>query len=208
MSALHNPFLTPERYLEIERAAEFKSEYYAGQMFAMAGASRAHNLIVANAVGEIRSRLKSTPCETYPSDMRVLVSAAGLYTYPDISVACGEPEFLDSTVDVLLNPVVIVEVLSDSTEAYDRGAKFALYQWLASLKEYVLVSQNAPQVETYLRQTGGTWLYSRVNGPDVALRLQTLSCRLPLSELYDRVTFASNGTGTIETRTTEAGEHS
>ena len=207
MSALQNPFLTPEHYLEIERAAETKSEYYAGQMFAMAGASRAHNLIVSNVVGEVRSRLKGTPCETYPSDMRVLVSAAGLYTYPDVSVACGEPEFADGKTDILLNPLVIVEVLSDSTEAYDRGAKFALYQRLPSLIEYVLVSQNTPQVETYLRQAGGTWLYSRVDSLETEVVFQTLSIRMPLSELYDRVTFAPDGTGTLKLGTLEAGEH-
>lgn len=199
MSALQNPFLTPERYLEIERVADCKSEYYAGQMFVMAGASRPHNLIVGSLVREIGNRLKGKPCETYPSDMRVLVSAAGLYTYPDVSVACGEPEFSDSKGDVLLNPLVIVEVLSDSTEAYDRGAKFALYQRLASLQEYVLVSQNTPQVETYVRQAGGTWLYSRVDAFDGEIVLETLACRLPLLEIYDRVTFAADGMGTIET---------
>ncbi len=207
MSALQKPFLTPEQYLEIERQAENKSEYYAGQMFAMAGASRAHNLIVGNVVREIGNRLKGRPCETYPSDMRVLVSAAGLYTYPDVSVACGEPEFWDGKIDVLLNPVVIFEVLSDSTEAYDRGAKFALYQRLASLQEYVLVSQNTPRVETYLRQTGDTWLYSRVDGLNADAVLQTLSCRLPLPELYDRVTFAADRAGIIEISTLDAGEH-
>ena len=133
MSALPEPFITPEQYLEIERKAADKSEYHSGQMFAMAGASREHNLITANVVGELRSLLRGRPCKTYPSDMRVLVLATGLHTYPDVSVACGEPEFLDGALDVLLNPLVIVEVLSSSTEPYDRGAKFALYQHLPSL---------------------------------------------------------------------------
>lgn len=202
MSALSIPFMTPEQYLEIERQAEYKSEYHSGQMFAMAGASRPHNLIVSNLVREIGNRLKGKPCETYPSDMRVLVAATGLYTYPDVSVACEEPEFLDSKGDVLLNPLVIVEVLSDSTEAYDRGAKFALYQKLPSLKEYILVSQNTPQVERYVRQGKESWLYSRVDVLESEVALDTLGCRLPLPEIYDRVTFTAAEPGTIET-----GEH-
>jgi len=144
MSALPKPFVTPEQYLEIERKADYKSEYHSGQVFAMAGASREHNLLVGSIVRRLGNLLDGRPCETYPSDMRVLVSATGLYTYPDVSVACGEPEFLDGSLDVLLNPLLIVEVLSPSTESYDRGAKFALYQRLPSLQEYVLVSQNAP----------------------------------------------------------------
>jgi Uma2 family endonuclease len=190
MSALQQPFYTPEEYLGIERRAEFKSEYYAGQMFAMAGASREHNLITGNVVGELRSLLRGQPCETYPSDMKVLVSATGLYTYPDVSVACGEPQFLDRQGDVLLNPLVIVEVLSDSTEAYDRGAKFALYQRIESLQEYVLVSQDKARVERYVRQPDGKWLYSRTDGLEDGVHLEAIHCRLPLSEVYARVRFA------------------
>ena len=167
-------------------------------MFAMAGANRRHNLITGNIAGELRSRLKGKPCETYPSDMRVLISAAGLYTYPDVSVVCEGPEFLDSKGDVLLNPLVIVEVLSDSTEADDRGAKFAFYQRLASLKEYVLVAQNMAQVEKYVRQSEESWLHSRVDDLESEIALEALACRLPLSEIYDRVAFAAAGTGTIE----------
>jgi len=195
MSALQQPFYTPEQYLEIERKAEYKSEYYAGQMFAMAGASREHNLITGNIVGELRSLLRGEPCETYPSDMKVLVSASGLYTYPDVSVACGEPQFLDHRSDVLLNPLVIVEVLSDSTEAYDRGAKFALYQRLDSLQEYLLVSQDKARVEKYLRQPGGQWLYSRTDDLEGEVSLGALGCRLPLSEVYARVQFAPSQEG-------------
>jgi len=196
MSALQQPFYTPEQYLEIERKAEYKSEYYAGQMFAMAGASREHNLITGNIVGELRSLLRGEPCETYPSDMKVLVSASGLYTYPDVSVACGEPQFLDRQGDVLLNPLVIVEVLSDSTEAYDRGAKFALYQRVESLQEYVLVSQDKARVERYVRQPGGRWLYSRADGLEVEVPLEALGCCLLLSEVYDRIMFAPEELGT------------
>jgi len=195
MSALPVPFITPEQYLEIERRAAFKSEYHAGQMFATAGASREHNLITGNVVGELRSLLRGRPCETYPSDMKVLVSAGGLYTYPDASVACGEPQFLDRQGDVLLNPLVIVEVLSDSTEAYDRGVKFALYQRVESLQEYLLVSQDKARVERYVRQLGGQWLYSRVDGLEGEISLDALGYRPPLSEVYARVQFALSQEG-------------
>ncbi len=191
MSALAVPFITPEQYLEIERKAEYKSEYFSGQMFAMAGASRAHNVITGNVVGELHALLRGKPCETYPSDMKVLVSATGLYTYPDVTVACGEPQFLDRQGDVLLNPLVIVEVLSDTTEAYDRGAKFALYQRIESLQEYVLVSQGQARVERYVRQENGQWLYSRIDGLESELHLDALDCHLPLAEVYARVQFPS-----------------
>lgn len=195
MSALPVPFITPEQYLEIERQAEYKSEYHAGQMFAMAGASREHNVITGNIIRRLGNALDGRPCETYPSDMKVLVSAGGLYTYPDVSVACGEPQFLDRQGDVLLNPLVIVEVLSASTEAYDRGAKFALYQRLDSLQEYLLVSQDKARVEKYLRQPDGRWLYSRTDGLEGEVSLEALGCHLPLSEVYDRVQFAPSPEG-------------
>ncbi len=206
MSALAKPFVTPEQYLEIERKAEYKSEYHSGQMFAMAGASREHNLITTNVVGELRSFLRGRPCEIYPSDMRVLVSATGLYTYPDVSVTCGEPEFLDGSLDVLLNPLVVVEVLSPSTESYDRGAKFALYQRLPSLQEYLLVSQNVPQVERYARQPDGRWLYELVGGVEAVVTLEALGVTLPLAEIFDRVTFPPDGAGTIS-QMQQTGEH-
>lgn len=206
MSALQKPFLTPDQYLEIERQAEYKSEYHSGQMFAMAGASREHNLIIASIVRRLGNLLDGRPCETYPSDMRVLVSATGLYTYPDVSVVCGEPEFADARGDVLLNPLIIVEVLSPSTEPYDRGAKFALYQRLPSLQEYVLVSQDKPQVERYARQLDGRWLYELLEGLEVSVALEALDVILPLGEIFDRVTFPVNETGTI-LQTQQKGEH-
>ena len=129
--------LTPEQYLEIERKAEFKSEYYQGEMFAMSGASYPHIGIVANAVASLHQQLRRGPCRPLSNDMRVRVTATGLYTYPDVVVVCGEPRFLDDTFDTLLNPTVIIEVLSESTEAYDRGQKFEQYRSLESLAEYV-----------------------------------------------------------------------
>ncbi|HXK03033.1 MAG TPA: Uma2 family endonuclease, partial [Verrucomicrobiae bacterium] len=124
MSTQAKNYLTPEQYLEIERKAEVKSEYYQGEMFAMSGASLSHNVILANAIRELGQQLRSKPCSVLPSDMRVFIQATGLYTYPDAVVVCGEPKLQDKHFDTLLNPAVILEVLSPSTEAYDRGRKF------------------------------------------------------------------------------------
>src|SRR5919199_1130147 len=135
MSAVPKTRLTPEQYLAIERKAEFKSEYYNGEMFAMAGASEPHNRIKDNLIGELHARLKVSACHSYSSDMRVKVSRTGLYTYPDIVIICGKPELEDAHGDTLLNPQVIIEVLSDSTEKYDRGKKFRHYKQIESLRE-------------------------------------------------------------------------
>src|ERR1044071_3578846 len=131
--------LTEEEYLRLERAAEFKSEYFDGELFAMAGGTRAHSLISANLTGELRAVLKNTKWVTYNADLRIKTEATGLYTYPDVSIVCGEQRFLDNEQDTLLNPTVVVEVLSDSTEAYDRGKKFEHYRQVPSLREYLLV---------------------------------------------------------------------
>src|SRR5271165_4915242 len=148
---------TPQEYLALERQAAYKSEYLDGNIIAMAGASREHNLITGNLGRSIGNQLEHRPCETYASDMRVLVSKTGLYTYPDVSVVCGDALFLDDEKDTLLNPTVIVEVLSPTTEMYDRGKKSGHYRRLASLREYVLVAQDEVHVERYLRQ-GDDWL--------------------------------------------------
>src|ERR1019366_2678061 len=161
MATQPKTFLTPEQYLEIERQAEFKSEYYDGEMFAMGGARRGHNLIVWNLAGELGQQLRKRPCEAYQHDMRVRVSATGLYAYPDTVIVCGEPQFLDATQDTLLNPTVIVEVLSPSTEAYDRGRKFELYRAIPSLTHYLLVSPERMSAELFTRQEEGRWLLDR-----------------------------------------------
>lgn len=189
MAAKREPFLSPEDYLAIEREAHDKSEYFSGQMWAMAGASRPHNNIVTNLVREISSRLRGRPCETYANDLRVRVSSAGLYTYPDVVIVCGEPEFIDVKGDTLVNPTVLVEVLSPGTEAWDRGGKWAQFQRLPSLQEYILVSQDAMIVERFTRQEGGAWLYSRAEGPDAALSFASLSLSVPLPDVYDRIVF-------------------
>jgi Uma2 family endonuclease len=156
---------TAEEYLALERQAQCKSEYYAGEIFAVAGASRWHNLIVANVIGELRSQLKGQPCTTYPSDMRVKISPTGLYTYPDVTVVCGEAQFDDTQQDTLLNPTLIVEVLSESTAAYDRGGKFAHYRKLATLMEYVLITPTKPHIEHYHTTAGPAMAARRGRGP-------------------------------------------
>lgn len=152
MPPLAQPRYTPEEYLALERKAEHKSEYVNGRIYAMAGASHWHNLIVGNTFGELRARIRSRGCTTYVNDMRVKVSSTGLYTYPDVMALCDAPRFEDSHADTLLNPSAIIEVLSDSTERYDRGEKFGHYRRLETLREYVLVSQNRVQVERFVRQ--------------------------------------------------------
>jgi Uma2 family endonuclease len=148
-------FLTPEQYLEIERKAEYKSEYFRGEMFAMAGASRAHNLLVAHLLRDLGQQLRGKPCEIYPSDMRVRVSSTGLYTYPDVVAVCGEPKLLDNQLDTLLNPHLIVEVLSPSTEAYDRGRKFEHYQSIESLGEYLMITCDRIHADLHTRRPDG-----------------------------------------------------
>ena len=187
MSVHHKSLLTPEEYLAIERKAETKSEYFAGEIFLMAGASEKHNLIVANLVGEFRMQLKKRPCKVYPSDMRVKIQTTRLYTYPDVVVVCTEPEFEDDRNDTLLNPTLIIEVLSDSTEAYDRGKKFEHYRTLNTLSDYLLVSQDNPRVEYYIRQPDGKWLFSAYNNLQDKIELSSIECALPLVEIYDKV---------------------
>jgi Uma2 family endonuclease len=181
--------VTPEQYLAAERKAAFKSEYFDGYITAMSGASREHNRIAGNFYYEIRNKLENRPCEAFIGDLRVRVNATGLYTYPDVIVVCGEPEFLDAELDTLLNPTVIVEVLSPTTESYDRGAKFAHYRRLPSLKEYVLIDQSQVLVERYLRQ-GDDWVFSALDDLDATLKLVSINCSLPLREIYARVNFS------------------
>ncbi|MFL6194887.1 MAG: Uma2 family endonuclease [Thermoanaerobaculia bacterium] len=180
--------ITPEEYLALERRAETRSEYLDGEMFAMAGGSRPHNLIVTNLVRELSTQLMTADCEVYSSDQRVRVPETGLYTYPDVVVACGEPRFEDEQLDTLLNPSFILEVLSASTEAYDRGKKFAQYRTQDSLMEYVLVAQDEPRVEQYVRQEG-KWLLSVTAGLEATLALPSVQCTLALDRLYHKVGF-------------------
>jgi Uma2 family endonuclease len=185
--------LSAAEYLQIERAAETKSEFFDGDMFAMAGGTRAHSLIAANLVREIGNRLKTTDCVAYNADLRVKVEATGLFTYPDVSVACGSQRFLDEEQDTLLNPVLIVEVLSDSTEAYDRGKKFEQYRRIPTCREYLLVSQTEPKVELFIRQRNGTWRLNEARGLTAKIKLPGLGIELPLAEIFAKVRFTPVG---------------
>jgi Uma2 family endonuclease len=193
MSAQAQPRLTPEQYLEAERAAKFRHEYFDGQMYAMSGGSFQHFQIIGNITAELHTSLKKRPWAVGSNDLRLRVSPDGLYTYPDVIVICGEPKFADDRCDTLLNPALIVEVLSPPTEAYDRGFKSAQYRTVESLQEYALVSQAEPRVEVFRRQVGGHWLLSEAIGLEAVCHFESLDCAVPLSEIYAKVTFSPDG---------------
>ena len=181
--------MTAEEYLALERQASYKSEYFNGEVFAMSGASRRHNLISLNIGAELRAQLKQRPCEVYTSDMRVKISRTGLYTYPDVVVVCEEPTFEDADVDTLLNPTLLVEVLSKTTEDYDRGGKFEHYRTLTSVQEYLLVAQERCHVVHYTHQPDNTWLLAETSDIHAHIHLPSLGCDLALSEVYAKVHF-------------------
>jgi Uma2 family endonuclease len=189
MSAAPTRLLTPQEYLAQERRAIFKSEYLRGEVFAMAGASLEHNLIQLNMAAETRSQLKSGPCRVVGTDMRVKVDITGLYTYPDIAILCDEPKLEDKEFDTLLNPRALVEVLSDSTEKYDRGDKFRHYRQIVSLQEYILVAQDQPLVERYVRQPDGSWLLTVFEGLSQIFAYSSVPAQVPLAEIYRGVAF-------------------
>lgn len=174
--------MTAQEYLALERKAETKSEFVDGEMFAMAGGTRKHSRVAVSIAGLLNSLLVGKPCEAFNSDMRVKIEATGLYTYPDVTVACGQLRFEDSTEDVLLNPKIILEVVSDSTAAWDR--EFWHYRHLESLAEYVLASQDAWRVEHYIRKPDGTWLLQTVEGAGGVLSLISIKAKLSLAECY------------------------
>jgi Uma2 family endonuclease len=188
MSSLPSYYLSPEEYLAIERQAEYKSEYVDGVMYAMAGGSERHNLIAGNLITELNIQLREVPCRVYTSDLKVRVPNSKRFFYPDVSVVCGETQFADDESDVVLNPILIAEVLSESTAAFDRGKKFQSYQQIESLQEYLLVSQDEHLAEHYLRQDNGHWLYTKVSGLDGIVILPTLKCQLSLSDIYNKAT--------------------
>ena len=178
--------ITPAEYLAAERAAETKSEYYAGQVVAMTGASLAHNRIVANLIKVLARQLEGTPCEVLPSDMRLHVVASGLYTYPDVTIVCGEPKLEDEHRDTLLNPAVVIEVLSPSTERYDRGRKAEHYRQIPSLQEYLIVAQDAARIERYHRRGEREWTLTEAIGLEESVQLASVPSSLDLREVYDR----------------------
>ena len=179
--------MTAAQYLELERKAEIKSEYLCGRMYARSGASRRHSLIGGNLHREISSQFRNRNCEVHAADMRVKVNPSGMYTYPDVVAVCGEARFEDEHVDTLLNPTVIIEVLSDSTEAYDRGEKFAQYRRIESLREYVLVAQNKIRIEHYRRE-GEEWILSEISKLGT-LHLASIDCDLKVAAMYEKVQF-------------------
>ncbi len=191
MSLQTKPKFTAQEYLDWERQQDTRHEYFDGEIFAMTGASRKHNLVCVNIAASLHAQLRGTPCEVYSNDMRVKVSETGMYTYPDIVAACDNPAFEDAAVDTLLNPVLIIEVLSGSTEPYDRGAKFLHYRTLPSLQDYLLVAQDDCRVEHYARQADNRWLLTEYQDPDDSIHLGSVACRLVLREMYERVTVQS-----------------
>ena len=181
--------MTEEEYLAFERASETRHEFLDGRVYAMTGASIRHGRIVGNTFSSVHTRLRGGPCEAITNDLRVRVSASRLNTYPDIVIICGEPQLTDDHLDTLLNPTILIEVLSPSTEAYDRGAKWVHYQQIESLQEYVLIAQDSPRVDHYVRQGDGSWRYSATIGLEPAVDLPSIGYSLQLADIYENVAF-------------------
>ena len=189
-------WLSEEEYLALEERADFKSEYFDGEIFAVAGGPPEHALISANVLRELGNQLEETPCRVYPGDQRVKIPDTGLYTYPDVTVVCEEPVFEESDRRTLLNPLLIVEVLSETTEAYDRGDKFAHYRRLSSLKEYVLVASDRRRIERFTRQEGASeWVLAECSDPDGSLALSSIGCVLSVPRVYLKVEFQERESG-------------
>ena len=184
--------INPEEYLTRERAAEERSEYVNGQIFAMSGASRHHEALIMNLAGEIQPQLKRRGCQAYGSNLRVWIPAKKSFRYPDVSIVCGEPALLpDNHFDTLLNPTIIIEVLSPSTEATDRGTKAEEYRSLPSLQEYLFVAQDRYHVEHYVRQGAQQWLMTEYNELNATITLASVECQLALAEIYYQLVFPS-----------------
>lgn len=177
---------TPAEYLAWERLQPDKHEFHGGEVFDMAGATFEHNQIVINVGAELRALLRQKPCRVCASDLRVKIPATGLYTYPDASVVCGRPEFEDDKLDTLLNPLILIEVLSDSTADYDRGTKFTIYRTIASLQDYVLISTDKILVEYYTRKEDGSWVLREFKAGE-RFNLESIECELAVDELYLKV---------------------
>jgi Uma2 family endonuclease len=180
--------LTEEQYLALERAAEFKSEYFDGEMFAMSGRSMQHARLQQNLTTELSIALRGGRCEAFGSDLRVRVSSR-MYTYPDVSVVCRKPLLADDRQDVLLNPVAVFEVLSPSTEKYDRGLKLQRYRTITTLQDYILVSQSELRIEQYTRQENNLWILRDYESLDEELTIASIGVSLPMRRIYDRVEF-------------------
>lgn len=178
---------TAEEYLELERKSEIRHEYIDGEIFEMAGAGKRHNQISANLMRLLGNQILERNCNVYANDMRVKISSIGKYTYPDIVGICGDEEFEDKKDDTLLNPMLLIEILSKSTEGYDRGAKFEYYQTIESFNEYILITQESFRVEQYIRQDKNTWTYLEFRKPEDTVKLESIKCELSLQDIYHKV---------------------
>jgi Uma2 family endonuclease len=192
MSAQSLPYYTIEQYAVMEENAPYKSEFIAGRIYAMSGGTPSHSLIAGNIILELGNKLKGGSCKVYTSDLRVGIMPLDIETYPDVTIVCGEPHVNPFDKNSIINPTVIFEVLSPSTERYDRGEKWEHYQRLDSLQEYVLVSQHKPKVEHYVRQDNGSWVFTSTDGLDAAVTVHGAS--LSLAEVYDKITFPETET--------------
>lgn len=182
--------LTEDEYLALERQAEVRSEFLDGEMFAMAGGTLDHSLIAANLGAELRAHLRDRPCRVFNADLRIKVEATGLHTYPDLSVACGAAQLGSEARDVLLNPILLAEVLSPSSEAYDRGRKFEHYRLIPSLRDFLLVHQHQPRIECFSRQPDATWVLREAVGLTASLPIPSMDIEIRLAEVFARVEFA------------------
>ncbi|MCU0490062.1 MAG: Uma2 family endonuclease [Chloroflexaceae bacterium] len=187
MTAQPQSYTTEAEYLAFERASSTRHEYYNGRVYAMAGATEAHNLIAGNVIAALHGQLRAKPCRVYPSDMRVKVRKTGLNTYPDVIIVCGQPEFVDDTGDTITNPIVIVEILSPSTERYDRGMKFQHYRTIATLQEYLLIAQDHHRIEHFSRQSNGLWQLQEAVGLEEQIVIRAIDCILALADVYEKV---------------------
>jgi Uma2 family endonuclease len=180
--------VSAEEYLALDRAAELRSEFLDGEIVAMSGGSMRHAVLQVNLIGEVRAALRGTSCQAFNSDLRIRVSSR-MYTYPDLTVVCGKPMLADERQDILLNPTVIFEVLSPSTEHYDRGVKLRHYRSIDSLQDYILVSQDQVRIERYTRRDANTWTFRDYQGPNETLLIESIGTSLPLTSIYERIEF-------------------
>jgi Uma2 family endonuclease len=189
MSLQSNLYITEEDYLKMERISPFKNEYYRGQIYAMAGATYRHSKIISNIVNQIIPKIKSSGCRAFFSDLRIHVPNPPFYAYPDIVILCSKPKFSDSSEDTIENPSVIIEVLSKSTENYDKSVKFGLYRFNRSFKEYILIHQDKPKVECFKKMDDFNWLQGEITGLSQKFELNSLNIEIALEEIYQEIEF-------------------
>ncbi len=182
-------FITPEEYLETEASAEHKSEYFHGEVFAMSGASFTHNLITSNVLTALHTSLHDSDCFVFGSDMKIQAAESLHYTYPDVSIVCGDVQFVENRDDTIINPVVIIEVLSRSTGDYDRGAKFRAYRMMPSLRDYIMIDQYSCHTEYFFKNKTGQWVLEESDDRDYTFMIQSVDAALAMETIYRRVNF-------------------